>query len=173
MNEVADVRSHPASRFNPQFNRAKLEGSLAGAGIAYAFLGRELGARSEDPDVYVEGCVDYNRLARTRSFQDGLALVSEHAIERRVALMCAEREPLVCHRAILVCRHLAERGFGVQHILGGGGLESHDAALARLLAELGAAADLFRDRGEVQAEAYRLRGEQIAFCKDPKPKVSP
>jgi uncharacterized protein (DUF488 family) len=49
---VADVRSAPFSRFNPQFNREALEQSLKANGIRYALLGKELGARSEDRSCY-------------------------------------------------------------------------------------------------------------------------
>ena len=86
---VADVRSHPASRFNPQFNRASLSASLAKAGIDYEFFGRELGARSNDADVYVDGKVDYARLARTAVFEQGVARAAEAGATRHLALMCA------------------------------------------------------------------------------------
>jgi uncharacterized protein (DUF488 family) len=163
---VADVRSQPYSRFNPQFRREALRAALEAAGIDYLFLGRELGARSEDPACYVDGKVNYERLARTALFEEGLRRAATAAFERRVALMCAERDPLTCHRTILVCRALADRGFAAQHIREDGRLESGNAALARLLVETGLDdSDLFRDRGALIAEAYRRRGEQIAYSR--------
>jgi len=159
---LADVRSHPVSRFNPQHNRAALETSLEGAGIAYLFLGRELGARTNDPDCIVEAKVSYARLAQRATFRDGLAKLREAIAARRVALMCAERDPLACHRAILVARPLYEAGVPVAHILADGALESHETAIARLLRELGLPAqDLHLDA--LVAEAYRMRGERIAY----------
>jgi len=161
---VADVRSHPYSRFNPQFNREGMREYLKGAGIAYLFLGRELGARSEDRSCYVEGTVQYDLLARTDLFQAGLTQVAEAISSHRIALMCAEKDPLTCHRAILVCRHLEARGIRSQHILDDGRLESHDEALTRLLKELGLPeCDLFRTIDELIAEAYYRRGQQIAY----------
>jgi uncharacterized protein (DUF488 family) len=161
---VADVRSRPYSRFNPQFNREDLQAALKDAGVAYVFLGRELGARPDDPSCYLDGTVRYDRLAGMQFFQDGLARVVEGAHRYRIALMCAEKDPLTCHRTILVCRHLAERGVAVQHILEDGRLESHEAAVARLLDELGLGQrDLFRTRDELIADAYAQRGEQIAY----------
>lgn len=78
--------------------------------------------------------------------------------------MCAEKDPLTCHRAILVCRHLSTRGIAAQHILEDGRLESHNEALTRLLAELGfAGPDLFRSRNDLIVEAYDRRGKQIAY----------
>lgn len=162
---VADVRSQPYSRMNPQFNRENLRADLRAAGIAYTFLGRELGARSDDAGCYVEGKVQYDLLARTAVFQEGLARIAQGIDTHRIALMCAEKDPLVCHRAILVCRHLAARGISAQHILEDGRLESHDDALTRLLKELGIAErDLFRSRDDVIAEAYDRRGQQIAYA---------
>ena len=161
---VADVRSHPYSRFNPQFNRERLRADLRTAGMAYAFLGRELGARSEDPACYVNGKVQYDLLARMPLFQEGLLRLVQGVDSHRIALMCAEKDPLTCHRAILVCRHLAAHGIGAQHILEDGRVESHDAALSRLLRELGLDEnDLFRTRDEVVLEAYGRRGQQIAY----------
>jgi len=68
---VADVRSVPISRFTPQFNRDTVERSLHDAGIKYVFLGNELGARTKEATCYVDGRVQYSRLAQTPEF-DGL-----------------------------------------------------------------------------------------------------
>jgi uncharacterized protein (DUF488 family) len=161
---VADVRSQPYSRINPQFNRETLRADLKTAGIAYVFLGRELGARSDDRSCYVEGKVQYDVLARTALFQEGLTRLAQGIRSHRIALMCAEKDPLTCHRAILVCRHLAGLGIAAQHILEDGRLESHDDALTRLLAELGVAEpDLFRSHDELIVEAYSRRGQEIAY----------
>jgi uncharacterized protein (DUF488 family) len=161
---VADVRSHPYSRFNPQFNREGLRADLSKAGLAYVFLGRELGARSEDPTCYVDRKVQYDLLAHTHLFQEGLSRLVQGVSRHRIALMCAEKDPLTCHRAILVSRHLVSQGIGVQHILEDGRIESHDVALSRLMAELGLdEQDLFQDRDDVILEAYDRRGKQIAY----------
>lgn len=62
---VADVRSVPASRHTPQFNRDILSRSLSASGIKYVFLGDHLGARTDDLSCYVAGKVQYQRLAQT------------------------------------------------------------------------------------------------------------
>ena len=161
---VADVRSHPYSRFNPHFNRERLRADLGTAGMAYAFLGRELGARPEDASCYVKGKVGYELLARTPLFREGLSRILQGVESQRIALMCAEKDPLTCHRAILVCRHLVAHGLGARHILEDGRIESHDEALSRLLAEFGLNEnDLFRSRDEAILEAYDRRGRQIAY----------
>jgi uncharacterized protein (DUF488 family) len=165
---VADVRSQPYSRWNPQFNRKSLDASLEEAGLAYLFLGRELGARTEDRSCWVDGKVQYDRLAATTLFREGISRIEEGVGRHRIALLCAEKDPLTCHRAILVCRHLVGRGLRAAHILATGELERHEDAVGRLLAEVGAGdADLFRSREDLVAEAYRLRGAQIAWVGKP------
>jgi len=144
---LADVRSAPYSRFNPQFNREPLAASLKAAGIAYVYLGRELGGRPGNRSCYDdEGRVLYDRIAATESFRRGLERVVDGAVRHRIALMCAEKEPLHCHRTLLVARELDKRGVGVAHILADGRLESHGDAMDRLigLAGLQPDGDLFR-----------------------------
>src|ERR1700679_2312831 len=82
---VADVRSSPFSRFNPQFNREPLKQLLHADGVQYAYLGQELGARSEDRSCYLDGRVQYARLAHTALFQSGLDRVLQGAAKYRVA----------------------------------------------------------------------------------------
>src|SRR5262245_37384151 len=95
---VADVRSTPFSKRHPHFNRERLKAALAGATIDYTFLGAELGARSPDRSCYdADGRVVYERLARTDAFKAGLDRAIDEAATRRVAIMCAEKDPLSCH----------------------------------------------------------------------------
>jgi uncharacterized protein (DUF488 family) len=164
---LADVRSAPFSRFNPQFNKAALQESLKPQRIKYVFLGRELGARSDDPASYENGRVHYARLARTTLFKTGLNRVIEGAGKYRLALMCAEKEPLECHRTLLVARALVERGVVVEHILADGSLETYENALTRLLDLLGLPQqDLFRGRQQLIEEAMARQEERIAFVDD-------
>ena len=161
---VADVRSSPFSRFNPQFNREALEQFLKMNGIRYVFLGKELGARSEDRSCYLDGRVQYARLAQTLLFQSGLDRVLQGAARYRVALMCAEKEPLECHRTLLVAEALATRGQPVIHIHADGHLETHAAALERLLDVTGIPReDLFRSKEELLAEALVRQEKQVAY----------
>jgi len=59
-------------------------------GIAYAFLGKELGGRPSDPSLYCNGVADYEKMATTESFKNGLKRVVEEARKHHIALMCAE-----------------------------------------------------------------------------------
>jgi uncharacterized protein (DUF488 family) len=169
---VADVRSSPYSAYNLQFNQAPLQSHLKEAEVAYVFLGRELGARSTDQSCYIEGRVDYGRLAALPAFREGLDRLVQGLREHQIALLCAEKDPLQCHRTILVCRHLAARGIGARHILDDGTIETHEEALTRLLTELGLAEnDFFRSREERIQDAYDERGKQIAYEEEPKEAV--
>ena len=165
---IADVRSSPYSRMNPQFSRDSFSGLLTACKIAYVFLGRELGARSTDRSCYSQGKVQYDLLARTHLFQAGLDRVIHGMKTHRVALLCAEKDPLTCHRAILVCRHLVTRGVVVRHVLEDGRIENHEEALSRLLAEHGLPErDLFSNRSEMIEQAYSERGDKISYA-DPR-----
>ena len=161
---VADVRSAPYSRFQPQFNREPVQQALKEHGIAYVFLGRELGARSEDRACYEDGRVQYRKLAGTDLFQSGLERVVQGAHSHRLALLCAEKEPLDCHRTFLVGRELEARGVSVAHIHADGRLETHAEVLTRLLAVLGIPdADLFKTREQLIEEACALQEARIAY----------
>jgi len=157
---VCDVRSSPYSRRHPQFNRERLREALDRHGIAYHFLGRELGGRPSDPACYENGQVRYRRVAGTELFETGIEQVMREAASHRVALLCAEREPLACHRTLLVSRALEARGVQVNHIHADGRLEPHEDAMTRLLGMVGLAEpDMFRTREE-RIEEARARWEE-------------
>ena len=161
---VADVRSHPYSRMNPQFSREALTNALRRHRVAYAFLGRELGARPEDRACYVDGRASYALISRTPLFQSGLDRIVDGHTRYRIALVCAEKDPMTCHRAILVCRHLVRLGFSVNHILASGGIEEHDTSLRRLAAQMGNPLnDLFRSYQELVEDLYDRRGREIEY----------
>jgi len=167
---LADVRSTPFSRFNPQFNRASLSHSLASAGIRYEFLGEELGARSSDPECFENGRVSYARLAATALFRRGLERLREMAGSQRVAMMCAEREPLDCYRTILISRELERAGETVTHILADGTLEENRSTMGRLIDKLKLPRDdLFGDPAELIDAAYDAQAAKVAYA----PKIQP
>ena len=167
---VCDVRSTPYSRLHPQFNREPLRQELKRLNIAYVFLGEELGGRSSDVLCYdTEGRIRYDRIADTDAFRRGLERVWEGIKTYRVALMCAEKDPLTCHRAILVCRHLRkEQDLTILHILEDGQTEPHEESEMRLLRlarmEQG---DLFKSLQEQLEEAYDHQGRRIAYRERP------
>ena len=100
-------------------------------------------------------------------FRAGLRQAIEVAQQYRLTLLCAEKEPLACHRALPVCRALDSMGVSVTHILGAGGLESHSDAMTRLLRLLGMPdTDLYRSREELVAEACAVQEQRIAYVNE-------
>lgn len=161
---VADVRSTPYSRHAPQYCKDALSRSLTDAGVSYVFLGRELGARSEDPACYDGDQVSYEKLAQTDAFQSGIERLITGAAGYRIALMCAERDPVNCHRTVLVSKALTDRGVDVRHILTSGKLEHHSATMRRIADALGMPhEDLLHSPEDIIAEAYLRRGKQMAY----------
>ena len=161
---LADIRSAPYSRYNPQFSRDPLATALSRCGIAYRYFGRELGGRPQDRACYEGGRVRYDRVAETECFREGIARVMDAAAQHRIALMCAEREPLECHRTILVSPVLEEEGLSVAHIHADGRLEAHEEAMDRLIGLAGLARDdLFRSREEIVAEALLRQEGRVAY----------
>jgi len=102
---IADVRSRPFSRRNPQFNQDAVKKSLWKAGIEYVHEGESLGGHPTQDDLYDnEGHVAYERLANARDFRRGIKRIEDLATGTRLALMCAEQDPEDCHRHPLLAR---------------------------------------------------------------------
>ena len=170
VNAVADVRSVPSSRWCPWFSAKALAESLPRAGITYTMMGDSLGGRPRDGMLFRDGVVDYEAMAVQPEFIAGLDRLAEEAARSRICLMCAEREPLDCHRCLLVARRLAERGLAVGHILHDGAIEPHAATEARLLALDADADGLFTAGGREQiAAAYRHRAHAVGFKQKSRP----
>jgi len=168
---LADVRSSPYSRFNPQFNREALKKTLHDSGISYVFLGEELGARTKDRCCYDNDRVNYRKLAATPLFKSGLDRLEVGALTYKIAMMCAEKEPLDCHRTILVARELESRGIPVAHILDDGSVELHGAAISRLKHQLQIPEhDMFKGDQELLEEAYTIQSQKIAYVNGATPK---
>jgi uncharacterized protein (DUF488 family) len=163
---VADLRSSPYSKHSPQFNADTLRRALFAHQIQYVFLGEELGARRSEPECYVDDVAKYELIARTDAFARGIHRLRSGLASHRIALLCAEKDPLSCHRMILVCRHLRD-DVTITHIIDPGECETQDQAEARLLKLVGLPdRDLFRSRGELLDEAYSKQGDQIAYRRE-------
>lgn len=160
---VADVRSTPFSRRNPQFSQKALTASLKDAGIEYWFLGDALGARPTDADCYEDGKASYARIAATAAFQEAIRALIDQSHAKRIALMCAEKEPLDCHRTVLVGRALAQRDTELAHIHADGRIEPHAALEERLLHLAKEKVDLLNGRDAALAQAYDKLGKRMAY----------
>jgi uncharacterized protein (DUF488 family) len=169
---VADVRSRPFSVRLPHFCRPELRQVLQAQGMAYVFLGDLLGGRPEDSDVYDEsGRVDYEKVRKTASFRRGLEQLCTVLVEHRGAMLCAEEDPLDCHRGLMIAPALAAEGIAVTHLRGDGSVESAAEFEKRLLDAAGLGGDpasLFgeptgEERAELLTAAYREQARRRAF----------
>jgi uncharacterized protein (DUF488 family) len=164
INMVVDVRSAPFSKLFPQFNQETLKKSLNDNSIGYLFLGDQIGGRSNDPDDYIDGQVLYKALAHKEAFKTGIERLKEGSAKYRIALMCSEKEPLDCHRTLLVSEALATSDIPVGHIHADGTVESHENALVRLLTLHNLSSpDLFSDDKDRVQEALTLQEKKIAY----------
>jgi uncharacterized protein (DUF488 family) len=163
IDSVADVRSTPFSRRNPQFSQKALAASLKDAGIEYWFLGDALGARPQDPDCWEDGKVSYTRIAASAAFHEAIHALIDESHAKRIALMCAEKEPLDCHRTILVGRALVQRDTELAHIHADGRIEPHVELEERLLHLAKEKVDLLHGRDAALAQAYDKQGRRMAY----------
>lgn len=171
---VADVRSQPFSKRYPQFNRPDLAHALEEEEMNYWFLGQLLGGRPRQPDLYDgEGRLNYERVRTTAFFRQGVEHICETREEHTIALLCAEEDPLDCHRGLMITPALVERGLAPLHLRGDGSTETTPAMEDRLLAAtkvgVGVLDGLFAatlsadERGQLLAEAYRAMARRKAF----------
>lgn len=167
---VVDVRSGPYSKYSPHFDKEVLEIVLRNAKIDYVFLGKELGAQRTEDICYIEGQAKYDLIAQLSIFQHGLEEVLLKCEHSRVALMCAESDPIKCHRTILICRELKKLcpDLEITHIMGDSTSERQEASEKRLVNLHKLQPELFGDLTSASAlvdKAYDLQAEKIAYRK--------
>jgi uncharacterized protein (DUF488 family) len=167
---IADVRSAPYSRHFPHFNREALRDELKADGVAYVFLGDELGGRPKESAYFCEGVADYEKMATAPAFASGIKRVKEGVEKYRIALMCSEHSPLDCHRCLLVGRALHEQGISVGHITTAGtvrGQTEIEDDLRTMAGDVQDQVDFFVSPSDRLAEAYRLRSRRVAYAEAP------
>ncbi len=136
---IIDVRSSPYSRFNPHFNRENLENSLNRSDIGYRYLGDKIGGRYTDPGLlYPDGTVNYRKVQNTEKFQEGITdVLSIISSGKKLALMCAEKEPERCHRFALISPVLQAKGISVIHVRPEGKLQTNEELEHELVKPVG------------------------------------
>ena len=170
---VCDVRSRPGSFRFPQFNREPLMAQLASAKIIYQFFGDQFGGRPLDPRYYLpDGLVDYAARRKAPDFEEALDRLLGFVQTKNVVIMCAEEDPLHCHRFLLICPALVQRGIVPSHLRRGAALETQRDAEDRLL-QLHGFADVTSNslfsqgRAAALEDALRLQSEQYGFRSSP------
>src|SRR5208283_4393107 len=166
---VCDVRSRPGSFRYPQFNREALEPRLTSARIRYEFFGDQLGGRPLDPAYYLaNGLVDYVARRTASDFMQAVDRMLAASRQHNTVMMCAEEDPLHCHRFMLICPAVVQRGVVPVHLRRAGTLETHRDAEDRLLQQHGFAdvtSDSLFSTGRASAleDALRMQSEQYGF----------
>ena len=126
---LLDVRALPRSRYNPQYNDHALRASLPAAGIAYSHRPELGGHRIPKPDSANLGFKEeafrgYADYMQTAEFDAALTTLMEEAGQAPLAIMCAEADPMHCHRR-LISDALTVRGVKVRHIMRPGETRVH------------------------------------------------
>ena len=172
VNYVLDVRSTPYSQFAANYNKESVRIILQNNGIAYAFMGDYFGARPMDSALYSpKGYLDFEKVANSSKFIKGFENVVK-GVEQgyRIAFMCTEKDPIECHRAILVTNAFYKAGYCIEHIMPDNTVQTQDDLNNRLL-------DMYyADRNQLSLfssdnmseeqcliEAYRKQNEKIGY----------
>ena len=169
---IVDVRSIPASKYSPQFNKETLQGFLRSYDMDYQFFGYEFGARRNDSFNEL-GYVDFELTVQTALFQEGVHKLTPLLEKKNIALMCSEADPLECHRFSLVGRYYHEEGLDVNHILKDATISSHEALEQEMIRDyLHSRRPLLPNIDELfgtytaedqRRDAYRLKNKEIGF----------
>lgn len=134
INLLIDIRTNPASRFQPAYNRKMLSELLKQQNIEYLFLGMELGGKPKDVNLYSEGRLDYAKVNSSFEYKKGIeALKSNLGQGFAVCIMCAELNPDECHRKNLVAETLFAQKIDTNHITKAGDLVLHSSDKKSLL----------------------------------------
>ena len=174
INNLLDVRSTPYSKYAEAYNKEQLRNSLSIKGIKYSFMGKFFGARPDNIELYnEEGYLDFEKVAKSDLFIKGMENVLL-GLEKgnNIALMCTEKDPIDCHRAIMVSRAFSLNGIDIKHILPNGKIQTQQELDERLLDKYfpnRAQLSLFNYNDEITSDednvklAYRERNKEIGY----------
>ena len=173
---LLDVRSTPFSQFTSQFNKDIISRFLEANGVKYFHMGKYFGARPEDKSLYTEeNYLDFEKMRSSDLFRRGMNNVIQGLEEgKNIALMCTEKDPFDCHRAIMVARGFELQGIDANHILPDGTIQSQKELNERLLEKY------YSDRNQISfisniselseeellIDAYRKRNREIGYHND-------
>lgn len=171
INCIVDVRSAPYSEYAPQFNRKTLKQELINHNIFYIYMGDQLGGRYAATDLlFPNGTVNYSKVRQTKPFQEGIKrLIKGIKDGYKMSLMCTEKDPIDCHRSVLISHELIKKGVPINHILYDGKIMSNNELEEILLKKYKphhADLNLFESmklREESLEEAYEQRNKDIAY----------
>jgi uncharacterized protein (DUF488 family) len=131
---LIDVRSKPYSKYKPEFSKQALERRIIQEGLHYVYMGDTLGGQPDLPSTRTaDGKIDYAKIREKDFYQRGIQRLKDAWSQQlRVALMCSEGKPEMCHRSKLIGASLVAEGIEVMHIDEQGRLVSQQEVLLRL-----------------------------------------
>jgi len=134
---VYDVRSIPASKHNPAFNRQPLQQYLEAQGLRYFYGGDKLGGKPASPDyLNAQGKANYNLMQQNPAFQEALGKLCQAVIEQpyTIALLCGEYDAAECHRSKLIGTYITAHypEVELQHITSKLSLETQREVMGRV-----------------------------------------
>lgn len=168
---VVDVRSVAYSQHYPDYNKDNLSKVLKLHGIVYRNYVAEFGARQTQQCYYnSDGYLDFEKFTQSEIFNEGykkilLGINSGYTF----ALMCAEIDPIDCHRNIMVAREFYKRGFDIRNIMKDGTLQTQEDIERRLLEKFFPTRDQLTLFGAVKTEdefiieAYKMKNKEIGY----------
>ncbi|MCL1820945.1 MAG: DUF488 domain-containing protein [Oscillospiraceae bacterium] len=168
---LIDVRSKPYSTYFPNYNKEILEKSLGKNGILYRNYSREFGAQQMNRAFCSpEGFLDFETFVKSDVFAEGFSKL-ENGMKQNYtfALMCAEKNPVDCHRAIMVSRPFHEAGHMVIHLLPDDAAMTQDDIEENMLDKYfpnRKQLTMFEfddDRSTLIANAYHIKNAEIGF----------
>ena len=163
---IADVRSSPYSKAFPNYNKENMPAWLRSQKIHYVYLGSELGPRSNNNEHYNDkGQVQFDKLSATENFDNGIRRLESGARKMNVAIMCAEKDPMTCHRSLLVAEYSKGSTLEFSHILQDGSLETHEEMIVRAMKLYQMAPDMFTPLEECQKLTHAKLCDRYAYSK--------
>ncbi len=163
---LIDVRSYPvASEFYEFYSRSLLEPFLTKNKIIYRNYAKEFGARQENRKYYNNsGCLDFEKFTQSSEFISGVEKIKKGLdLNYKFVLMCAEKDPISCHRTIMISRALSLQGFKIHHILQNKNTISQKDIDMRLLQEYKLEPSFLQTQEEQISEAYHLKNLEIGY----------
>lgn len=174
VNTVVDVRSVPFSKYVPHFNKDNIKTLLNNYGIHHIYMGEELGIiKDDDCLLSKDGYLDFEKVKKTNLFKNGIArIIDGFSKGYTIAIMCTEKDPMNCHRSILIGRELHNEKYTIAHILTDGSMETHaqfEERLINMYFPIKMQQDLFsiiepaENESEFLNNAYVLRNRDIGY----------
>lgn len=171
INCIIDVRSSPYSKFYHEYDKEVLEKTLKDNNILYRNYDKEFGARQKDKKYYTDNVLDFDKFTSSNQFLDGVNKIN-NGVDKgyTFALMCAEKDPIDCHRSIMLGKGFCQNKYKVVHIISKQTVELQEELERRLVDvyfpnrfQL----NLFEfemSEKEMVKQAYRKRNRDIGYC---------